>query len=660
MIFDFLILTKIVVVFFLIFYVLPKKIFPQDQNASFFDNFFANLTHMTFFTILAIHILVILHIYELISLSLSYLLLYIFFSSYRAGRISRPKFLPISSRLLASFFDFLDGENMIERKIQRWIKRLKLRFLDFVKNIRPFLLNNKYSVMFSLLLFFVTGYSAYLRFYDSFHHKGLGASDPYVLMVMLKHLEINKLFTQGVYPEGFVSFLSCLHHFTFLDPVHLFRFVGPFIGVLIVLSIYFVVYKITRNKGAALIAAFIYGISTTSKSFIYGIADLDQLHSLFYRQSTTLSQEFATLFLMPTLYFLFQYLFSGRRWFLFLFFEGLVVIFRVHSIVVIMTFFGIFAVLGSAVLSRHLSFKRLVSVVKTILLGTAVGNLSILLGILFGQPLHKPSLSMLPFLHSFYSLEPIQTHTLSIYVFIAVGISLLLHTMATMKRSKRRAGYIFAILFMFILLFEFLTESFGLRPLVNTLRAACFLAISFSVLIGLLFHTICTSSLLRRPSSLARDGLNFALTTGVLLIMIIVLPPRPSIAFKMEYESFVKNYLKISRKFPPLDWLIVSQIEEYPLVLGKGWHLNISTFLDKYDPRSPKIGIDTRFIFLFVEKKPFKAIYGATEADYERRWDLERRLLEWCQTYMVYHDNMRVFYEDREVVIYLIDQKEKT
>src|SRR5207245_1348803 len=57
--------------------------------------------------------------------------------------------------------------------------------------------------------------------------------------------------------------------------------------------------------------------------------------------------------------------------------------------------------------------------------------------------------------------------------------------------------------------------------------------------------------------------------------------------------------VKISNQLQPFTWTLVSYGQEYPMVLGRGFHLNGASFLEEFDPTAP-LAIPTPYVFIAV------------------------------------------------------------
>jgi hypothetical protein len=131
----------------------------------------------------------------------------------------------------------------------------------------------------------------------------------------------------------------------------------------------------------------------------------------------------------------------------------------------------------------------------------------------------------------------------------------------------------------------------------------------------------------------------------------------------MEHNSNVEQYFRISENFLPTDWMIISQSEDYAIILGKGFHQLMGNFLEQYDADSEYIFnkksnkvIKIPDIFLVKEKKVFTTEFTSI-IDYPLREEQNLELQEWVEKYQETHSNLSVYYEDEDIKIYRIHQE---
>jgi hypothetical protein len=120
------------------------------------------------------------------------------------------------------------------------------------------------------------------------------------------------------------------------------------------------------------------------------------------------------------------------------------------------------------------------------------------------------------------------------------------------------------------------------------------------------------------------------------------------------YGGTAYAVLRIARSYEPYTWTLVSYGQEFPMILGRGFHLPASDFLDSYDPGADIVPIPTRYVFLVVEKNPH-SFQIDTWSNRFNRAELEERLQTWIHVYQAGHSNLRVFHEDQDVRVYQIE-----
>lgn len=130
---------------------------------------------------------------------------------------------------------------------------------------------------------------------------------------------------------------------------------------------------------------------------------------------------------------------------------------------------------------------------------------------------------------------------------------------------------------------------------------------------------------------------------------------RPRILDYSGYGATTLAVVRIEHQLQPYTWTLVSYGQEYPMVLGRGFHLNGVDFLEKFDPGESPLRIPTRYIFIAVEKRPHKFQINTWASRFDRA-AVEERLATWCDVYRFTHRDMRVFLDDPNVRVYEIVQ----
>ncbi|MFP5246382.1 MAG: hypothetical protein ACLGH0_06775, partial [Thermoanaerobaculia bacterium] len=88
---------------------------------------------------------------------------------------------------------------------------------------------------------------------------------------------------------------------------------------------------------------------------------------------------------------------------------------------------------------------------------------------------------------------------------------------------------------------------------------------------------------------------------------------------------------------------------------GRGFYLSAADFLERYNPEEQRLDIPTPYVFIAVEKTPHPFQINTWTTRFSRA-DVEQRLQTWCFLYQLNHRNMRVFLDDENVRVYVIER----
>ena len=130
-------------------------------------------------------------------------------------------------------------------------------------------------------------------------------------------------------------------------------------------------------------------------------------------------------------------------------------------------------------------------------------------------------------------------------------------------------------------------------------------------------------------------------------------------ASKAEYDAVALKIYDIKEERLAYTWTIIGAGEVLPHILGRGWYLNGDYFLQHYspetyhyDPKQPELYVPTEHVYIVVEKNVYAAPFTATGL--RERAAMEQALWDWCRTFEQLRDNMTVYYQDNDIVIYHI------
>jgi hypothetical protein len=186
----------------------------------------------------------------------------------------------------------------------------------------------------------------------------------------------------------------------------------------------------------------------------------------------------------------------------------------------------------------------------------------------------------------------------------------------------------------------------GLPEVVEVRRNASWLAMALAILLGVAIM------------ELARVRAARVLVAVALAVWITTVPlsgAHDRIVNYSGYNATAYAVLAIERKLEPFTWTLVTYGQEFPMVLGRGFHLAAADFLERYDPEGRKLDIPTPYVFIAVEKTPHPFQINTWAARFSRE-DVEKRLQTWCFLYQMNHEDMRVFLDEEHVRVYVIEK----
>ena len=638
------------VAFSLVMILIPKIIFINKHKEDWLEQIVVNYIKMVLFIALVGYFLIVTRLFEVISV----LVVWVFmaFLKYNKNH-NKEKSLIDFKRWI---FDYMEGLIKLGGLIKHW-------FFDSVKHRLQLLLekfSNRQNILITILFLIVFISSIYYRFQDAMIHAAPNMSDSYVTLAWMKYNSCRDVslcfFYDGIYPQGYHIYLAMINKFASIDELYILKYTGPLTSVLTMFGFYFVVSRMTHSKISGIVSALIYGMFSVVIS-----------ETFWMRQAASNSQEFAFIFVMPTLYFFFKYLQEGNKRDYWVGAAGVAVTGLVHSFAQGFIGLGMLALIAAALL---LNFKaQLRKSIEISLAGLAslvIAAAPLGLGLLMGKKVNDSSSDFLtspnPTQFVLPSLQLIDLITLGCLglVLIFFGFSL--------KSRKDSLLYLYTI---FMTCGTFLIFDIGGLVTDNELISSraielWALTIPYSIAIG--WYVLFTF-FKRMKGIIVVEWSCCALLVASAFIFIQPIPIAP---YKMESDQSVEQYLRIAKLYRPKSWTIFSQEEGYALAYGNGYHKFIRDLLTDYDPSKPaltKIGqnkIDKDIsldVFLYYEKNIYKvseqnAIYPLVKPRYERRAAEMIQLIDWIERFKQAGNKINIFYEDTNLIIYHIHRDE--
>ncbi|HJQ37170.1 MAG TPA: hypothetical protein VKB93_08525 [Thermoanaerobaculia bacterium] len=506
--------------------------------------------------------------------------------------------------------------------------------------------------------FLLIAIAAAFRLYRPFATANLGFSDTYVHLYLMRLLEQGKQVDPawGPYPRGMHFLLMAIHELTNADMILLMNFFGAIVGVLMTIAVADTARRLSRNTIAGLLAGLVFATMAggARQYFLLGgsvatdnaeearsvlampyrmlpeTAEVDILGTVFQRQTATLPQELALVLLFPAV----MFLFGKSRWHLAGYFFCTAAIAATHPGVVIPL------VLLSATAIPWIDVKRAIAAGALGILAGSTWMLGYLAYPMMGTSADASGAQSgaayyFPFLRSGDVARIVTWVPVTPFLVACVVIAL-----AFFMKQK----WIALTVCLFAL--THVASRFGLPEIVEVRRNASWFAMAIAILLGV----VC--------AELARTRAWKPVVSVLFVLWLTRVPLAGANERLINYSGFsgtAQAVLEIQRKLEPFTWTLVTYGQEFPMVLGKGFHIAAAEFLERYDPEARKLAIPTRYVFLAVEKTPHRFQINSWAAKFSRA-DLEQRLQTWCFLYQLRHRDMHIFRDDEHVRVYVIDR----
>jgi len=658
---------KVIIFFILIYIFIPAQITKFKKDDTLLDKIFISFTHSHIITILLVHVLVFMKLYETFSIIFVYLLVYAGYSWIR-GRSPVAVAEALGMGVVVKMLDISEGRYGLGGELIRYAKKwIYISKTDFLKFLRNFI----FQPFSGILVFTVFVVACVIRAYHSIIHSYYACSDPYVHLAWVKYLGFNEMYRDGIYCHGFQAIISAMCKLTFIDPYYIIRFLGPMTAVFLLLSIYYFAVKNLKNHYVGLVAVFIYGIYINNW---FGFA--------IWRQMSALPQEYAAIFLLPGLHFFSLYIQNKTKRHLLLAGETFALSILIHPYVAIPMAIC-YIIMYLCYPANLLNMKELARISAMMVLSLLVGVWPIVIGLLMGKSYYNMR-------YVTENMSTLQVNALSgqvlfftekmIYIYIiivCVGLMLLYSTVLhkRINVSVRPQTYFFPAVASMVLLLQYYAKNLGLPQFMAPDRISVTMAILVPIICGMPVILIDLFGNQKVSLNIYRG----AAVIAIFSVMVLSMPVRIPKGEMYEYDQIVNAYLRIKDNYPSLNWTIVSPVEQYQEVLGFGYHYDLFEFAQNV-ARPEKDGdvlltIPTDYVFFFIEKIPLglgreinkgdfekeipKQVGPATEFYYrkpENRAILEAKVINWADEFSKKNAGMSVFYEDDQVKIYMLKQ----
>lgn len=562
----------------------------------------------------------------------------------------------------------LEGRVNLRRWIRRAMRRSRTRSASVEHGGRG------HTIAWSLLV----AVAAALRFYRPFATANLGYSDTYVHLYLMRLLEQGQQVDPawGPYPRGMHFLLMAIRELTNVDTILLMNFFGPAVGVLITLAVADTARRLTRNFAAGIIAGALFAtmlggagqyfllggsmatdLAGEGKEFVSRPFDaippsrgeFDVLATVFQRQTATLPQELAIVFLLPAAMFLLSWFRSRERWQLSGYLFCTAAIAAVHPGVAV----PLVLLSGCAVIASLPGWRSVGTAALTGAAGIALGSTWMLAYFAYpysGSPRTIASANdagsaaayYFPFLRSGDDARIVTYVGVTPFLIACAAIAVALLVRAFF--SERRPAYLWVSLATLVFLATHFASTFGWPEIVEVRRNASWLVMALAILLGVALMELLRTNVTKLAA---------AAVAVLWLWRVPVATAHERLINYSGYSATAYAVLEIQRELEPFTWTLVTYGQEYPMVLGRGFHITAVEFLDRYDPARERVEIPTPYVFIAVEKTPHPFEIDSWTARFSRA-DIQRRLQTWCFLYQRTHRDMQIFRDDPNVRVYMI------
>jgi hypothetical protein len=604
---------------------------------------------------LAGQLFTLLNIYSTITLLLAAAALVVIVRSRVSGHRPAALLHDLYRNAMLSTLNVLEGRVNVRRRIRRALRRTWPR-LRFSPGIAGWIA--------------LIAIAAAVRLYRPFVTANLGFSDTYVHLYLVRLLEQGKQIDPawGPYPRGMHFLLMAIRELTNVDAILLMNFFGGIAGVLITMAVADTARRLSRSLIAGLLAGLLFAtmIGGASQYFLLGgsvatvdvgearafeqmsygdlpetSGEFDVLGTVFQRQTATLSQELAIVFLLPAVMFL---LFGTSWW------HGAGFLFCTSAIAAVHPGVAVPLVLlcGVTVLARRANLRDIGQAMSIGAAGILLGSTWMLGYIAYPNvgASDPASASSGGSAAAYYFPFLREGETARIVTWVSITPFFIACLVIALALIFRRHYWIALATFVFSI--THVASRFGIPEIVEVRRNASWFVMILAILLGVALFELSRIKLAR-------------IAVAALLVLWLWRVPGAEAHQKLinysGYDATAQAVLEIQRKHEPFTWTLITYGQEYPMVLGRGFHLAAAEFLDRYDPEAKQLAIPTRYVFIAVEKTPHRFQINTWASRFSRA-DLEQRLQTWCFLYQLNHRNMRVFMDDENVRVYVIERSQ--
>lgn len=626
-------------------------------------------------------LLMLLNVFSTATLLLAIAVLILATRAHLSGRPAFALLRDLSRAIAVSSLNILEGRVNLRRRLRRTWRRTSVRLRAA---LAPRATRWSLAGWGALILI-----SAVLRLIRPFATANLGFSDTYAHLYLFRLLEQGRQVDPawGPYPRGMHFLLLAIHDLTNVDAILLLNFFGAIVGVLMTIAVADTARRMAGSLRAGVVAGLLFATMTGGAAQYYllggsittavaeegrqfvslphsGIpqtdGEYDVLQTVFQRQTATLPQELAIVFLFPAAMFLFR---RSSRWHLSGYFFCTAAIAAVHPGVAV----PLIMLSAVTVLVTRASFRDIRNAILVGAAGIAVGSTWMIAYVRYrrvvdatadvasGSSASTAAMYYFPFLREGEAARMVTWVAITPFVIACAILAIALIVRALFLRSaessEHRAALFWTSLAALVFLTAHVASRFGIPELVEVRRNSSWLVMALTVLTSVALIELARTRAAKLVNAAA------VLLLAVWMLRVPVAEANDRLINYSGYNATAYTVLDVARRLEPFTWTLVTYGQEFPMVLGRGFHLPAADFLEQYNPEEPRLRIPTRYVFIIVEKKPHRFEIN-TWASRFSRGNLQQRLQTWCYLYQLSHRDLRVYHDDEQVRVYVIERSE--
>lgn len=683
-------IVRVVVGFLIIFWVLPRFALPTPSDArTGFDRAAINFVRWMGLALAAGHLLVAVRLFHLLPIGL--LCLYGWLRKRGTGQRKRTRTEGLgvlqSAWLRVADFGFLlerQGRHALDDGLTSLRQRL-LAPWHWLR--RPGRLTLSLLAVPTLA---VLGWSMWTRMEIAARFDTLGSPQSYVMLTWTKSILAQSIYPDGVYPAGQLFFLAFMGKASpGIDTYEVVRFAGPLQGALLVAGVYYAVVRLSRNVGAAMVAATAFGV--------FGTAYL--WHEPWIHQTNVRPPELGLAVILFTVPSAVLAVTEGDRGHLFTLAAAAVATALIHPVTAGLLLAVVLLGVAGAALAGRFPLVRAGRVLTVAVVGALVGHAPAVFAMLLGIPVHR-GLD-----NAYASVPAVGTVTERligafgtsdvahgpITYAVAGGLVVLLVLARVLTRRGRpklggQLGGLAGVAAVPVLLYDVRWLGLGSNHLaVLGNLTGVMVAIALGASAAAMFTLVELVPVVHRRPLVPRLAAYLALGAVGGAALVAPLPDGERTREPSEYEATAAITRQVMRSNEAFGYTVIGTPQQAQAVAGAGSFIQLWVFardVTLRDARDPgfvvpdvssllfardlgeTLPIPTQNIYLFVEKEPFPVAeqppVGPAEEYYydrEKRGRIMALVYAWAEYYRHYHTDMDVYHEDDEVVVYRIRRR---